>query len=310
VTRTTRLIRSRLRVDLLVMGVALTLTGTGLVVAILSPASVAAVVALLGAAVVLLLFAIALRQRSGGRLSAAALESAVADTIHTMDELRKRTDRLESLLQRTKAIAHSADVVPAWIALSDRVPLGVEALDRRVDPRVLLALTERVSALDAQPLVVVLADDAIGPAAARVALATRADARVVILTSLPETASAFRHTVGDEPRVEIRSGEPVVRSFGRIAGPWFSPASLLGLEGVRLVVVAGPSLTFGANARHAVIAGLSTLTEHAIVLVNESDESAVRRAVGLWQSTAPDGVVVAQRSPWEVELELGSAAER
>jgi hypothetical protein len=110
--------------------------------------------------------------------------------------------------------------------------------------------------------------------------------------------------------VEIRSGEPGVQSFGRISGPWFTPASLRGLEGVRLVVVAGPSLTFGASARHAVIAGLSTLTKHATVLVHESEESAVRRAVGLWQSTAPEGVTVAQRSPWEVELVRGTAAER
>jgi hypothetical protein len=268
------------------------------------------VVASLAAAVALLLLAIALRQRTGGRLSAAALESAVADSVRSMDELRKRADRLESLVRRTKALAHSAELVPAWVELSERVPLGTEALDRRIDPRVLLTLTERVGALEDHALVVVLADDGMGPAAARAARATRADVRVVILTSLPDTASVLRDIVGDEPRVEIRSGDPTLRSFGHIAGPWFTPAALHGLDDVRLVVVAGPSLTFGASARHAVIAGLGTLTDHAIVLVHESDESAVRRAVGLWQSTAPDGVVVAQRSPWEVEFTLGAAAKR
>lgn len=309
-TRTIRFARLRRRRDLLIMGCALTLTGAGLLVATLSPPSLGVAVALLAAAVVFLLFAMALRQRTGGRLSAAALESVIADTVRAVDEMRTRSDRLESLVRRTKAMTHSADTLPAWIALSHRIALGVETLDRRVDPRVLLALNERLSTLDSEPLVLVLADDEMGSAAARVALASRADARVVIVTSLPEAASALRRVAGDEPRIEIRSGEPETQTFGRIAGPWFNPAALQKLEGVRLVVVAGPSLTFGAPARHAVIAGLSILTDHATVLVNESNESAVLRAVSLWQSTAPDGVVVTQRSPWEIEFVRGAPAER
>lgn len=299
----TLLRRLRRRLDLLLIGGALLLTLAGGALAVVRPDAAVAVVGTLGAAIVLLLANLVHRQRSGGRLSPAALESALAEAARAIAELEKRADQVERSVRLARSIARSGDEVPAWIALADRVPLTDAALQRGVDPRTLLALVDRLGALDPDPAVLVIADDPVGAIAARAVVHLRQDARVIVLTSTAAGTDRLRGLLDGVPRVTLRAGTVGKRSFGRIAGAWFAADNLADLDGIALVLVAGPSAEQGAAARHAVAAGVLERTARATLIVDTPDQQFVVRATALWEETAPDGARVRRLSPWVFEVE-------
>jgi hypothetical protein len=289
--------------DRLVVPLAVLLALVGGATSLIGGGSPVVVVAALGAAVVLLMAALATRHRAGGRLSPAVLESAIADAARSVSALEKRTERLERAVTQTRTIARSSDELPAWVALASATPIADAALERGVDPRALLALVARAERLEAAPAVLILADDAIGSIAAQTLLRVRKDARPIILTSTPEGGDLLQSLVGDESRIELRTGTVTKRSFGNAAGPWFTADDVDGLDGVALVFVAGPSLTHGPAARYAVIAGVLELTQRATFIVHSPDERPVARARDLWLTTTGDRARVRQVSPWVIEVE-------
>jgi len=293
------------RVDLLLVVAALVLTACGGVVAVVLPSAISAVVGTLGAAIVALLASLVYRQRSGARLTAAALESAVADVARAIVTLEKRMDAVERSVRLARSIARSSDEVPAWIALASQIPLTDAALQRGVDPRTLLAFTDRLARLGPSPIVLIIADTPVGAIAAASARQLRDDARVVVLTSSDAGSEKLRVLLDGVADVDLRAGTVSTQSFGRIAGSWFAAADVDGLDGVELVLVAGPSADEGAAARHAVVAGMLQLTSRATLVVDTPDERFVSRATALWAETAPEGVRVRRRSPWIVEVERG-----
>jgi len=284
------------------------LAAAGGAIALIVPTAIAIVVALLGSAITISLVSLMLRTRSRGRLSAPSLEGALAEALRALAALESRADRLEKSVASSRSIARSADELPAWIELARRVPLGRAVFDRSVDPRALLALLDHAVTLPRHDSVLFLADDATGPLAARALLEFRPDLHPVIITSTDQGARELRADLGDDSRIELREGRTEPKSFGAIAGPWYRSDDLEGLDGIRLVLVAGPSHSHGPAARHAVVAGLCTVTAHATLVVCRPGDGPVARAVSLWGRTAPESVSINQISAWEVELRAQPAS--
>ncbi|MFM2354175.1 MAG: hypothetical protein RLZZ608_1581 [Actinomycetota bacterium] len=297
--------RARL-VENIVVVVALVLAAVSVGSALIAPHAAAIVISLSGAAIAMLLAVLLLLPRSNARLSGGALESALAEALRAIAAIEGRTDRVEKSVASSRAIARSGDEVPAWIELARRVPLGRAVFERSVDPRAVLALLDGAAGLPSGSPVVLLADDAIGAVAARALLQARSDLRPVIITSMAAAAAELTTEVADDLRIEVRSGTAAVRSFGGIAGPWYARDDLVGLEGTSLVLVAGPAHSFGAAARHAVVAGLLELTTHVVLVVSRPADGPVARAIALWKGTATPATTITSRSPWELEVSSGA----
>lgn len=274
--------------------------------AVIVPDATAIVISLTGTALAMLFAVLAVRHRPGGKLSNAALESALAEALRAIAALESRTDRVEKSVISSRAIARSGDELPAWIELARRVPLGRAVFDRSVDPRAVLALVDRAEGLPPAASVLLLADDATGAVAARALLQVRSDLRPIIITSIVEAASDLIAEVTDDPRIEVRPGTATLRSFGGIAGPWYARDDLAGLDGTSLVLVAGPAHRFGASARHAVVAGLLEITNHVVLVVSRPADGPVARAIALWKGTAASGTSVTARTPWEIEVSVSA----
>jgi len=299
----TRVNRQPLRASLLLAGI-LSLA-VAVLMGILIPEMTTAVVLWAAVAIVLHMAVLSnLTRPSAGRLSPEALESALGEMVSAIKALEERSERLEKSLVSTRASARSAKDVPAWIELARRIPLGSAVLAPALDPRALIALIDRAASLEAGGKILILADDQVGPLAARTLLVDRPDLCPIVLMSNEYGDESLRNV---SPELDIRVRDTKTRSFGAIAGPWYVLEEVDDLQEVRLVFVAGPSPRSGAAARHAVLAGLLELTSRATLVINRPYETPVARAVALWRETAPSKLEWSSPNPWEVELTVRKA---
>jgi hypothetical protein len=306
-TRTSWLVkrvnRQPLRASLLLAGL-LSMT-VAVVMGILAPAATTAVVLWAAVAIVLHMLALSgLARPPAGRLSAEALESALGEMLRAIKALEGRSERLEKLVTLTRVSARSGKDVPAWIELARRIPLDTTVLVPALDPRALIALIDRATSLESGATIMILADDQVGPVVAHSLLVARPDLRPVVLMSSEYGDEGLRQI---SPALDIRSRAAKTRSFDAIAGPWYVLDEMDDFRDVRLVFVAGPSLRFGAPARHAVLAGLMELTSQVTLVINRPEETPVARAVALWARTAPSVLQWSSPNPWEVDVTISEA---
>lgn len=294
------------RVELAVTVLAITLTVAALVAAIIAGSVLAAAAALSAAATALLCLMLVRRVRAESKLSPTSQEAALTVALRAITALEARAERLEKQIASSRSIARSSDEFPAWIELTRRVSLGTAVTDRMLDPRGLLVLLDRAERLPQNSLVLLLADDRLGATAARSLLEVRPDLRPMILTSTEVGFALLQTELGDDPRIVVREGHPEQRDFGGIVGSWYSQDDTRGAEGVQLVLVAGPSYTHGPAARHAVAAGIASLTPKATLVVCRPSEAPMARALTLWPSTGPEGMTATALSTWEVDVRSAS----
>lgn len=290
------------RVELAVTVLALALTVAALVAAVIAGSVLASAAALSAAATALLCLMLVRRVRAESKLSPTSQEAALTVALRAITALEARAERLEKQIASSRSIARSSDEFPAWIELTRRVSLGTAVTDRTLDPHGLLVLLERAERLPQKSLVLLLSDDRLGSTAARAVLDVRPDLRPMILTSTDEGFALLQAELGDEPRVVVREGHPEQRDFGGIVGSWYSHDDTRGAEGVQLVLVAGPAYTHGAAARHAVAAGIASLSPKATLVVCRPGEAPMARALKLWPSTGPEGMTATAVSAWEVDV--------